>query len=117
MTNGFTIPAILTSISFSKDGGLNLRYATNELSAEDKVKISAHHGAFGWLLFRENAIPVSDIPTEQAEDKQKTPSKRQRAVLYLIWEQLGRPMSNFDSYYRDRMENNIQKLKAELEKG
>jgi hypothetical protein len=110
----FIVPAILTRISFSKDGGLNLGFATNELKPEDKVSVSALHGGFGWLVFRENDLDVSLVPKEQAEDKTKTPSKRLRSVLYVLYQQKG-VTQDFEVWYRKRMEKIIEQVKVKLD--
>lgn len=109
----FTVPAILSSIAFTKDGGLRLSFATNELTSEDKVAISAFHGNFGGLAFRENAISTTDIPTEDVEDKQKTPSKRLRAVLYVLARQRG--IKDFEPWYREQVEKVIEAIKLKLD--
>jgi len=108
------VPAILTSLALTKDGGMRAGFATQELNDEDKLILTKLHGQFGYLLFQPNQFTLEDLPTEQAEDKNKTPSKRQRAVLFLIWKKLG-AKGDFDTYYRERLEKNIERLKTELE--
>lgn len=110
-----TVPAILTRISYSKDGGLSLGFATQELTAEDKVTLSDLYQQFGWLGFSPNQISTNDIPTEEAEDKQKTPSKRLRAVLYVLSKQRNIKPENFEVFYREKMEQLIDYIKTKLD--
>lgn len=108
------LPAILTGYNRKADRSCSIRLETQELTSEQLLELDKHYQLFGWFIFNENAISTKDIPNEQAEDKDKTPSKRQRAVIYLIWKQLNTEQ-DFDSYYRMRMEKNIEKLKNELD--
>ena len=77
----FQAPAILTSVSYAKDGGVRLGFVTNELTDEDKLILAKFHQKFGFVLFKSNEFSLSDIPTEDAEDKSKTPSRRLKATL------------------------------------
>lgn len=45
----------------------------------------------------------------------KSPSQRLRAVLYVLWEQDGRPHEDFEVYYRIRMNAIIDWVKGKLE--
>ena len=108
------VPAILTGFSTKLDGGASVRFATNELTDTDVLELKRHQGQFGWLAFRENSFKIADLPQEQAEDKQKTPSKRLRAVLFVRWQQLGK-QGDFENYYRTQMEKIIDYLKTKLD--
>lgn len=108
------VPAILTGFSTKVDGGASIRFATNELSDTDVLELKRHQGEFGHLLFRGNAFAAADVPSEDAEDKSKTPSKRLRAVLYVRWQQLG-ASGDFDAYYRQSVEKIIEHVKSKLD--
>ncbi len=110
----FQAPAILNSISYTKDGGVRLGILTNELSTEDKMVLAEFYGKFGFVLFKSNEFSTEDIPTEEAEDASKTPSKRLRAVLFVLWKQLGQK-GDFEQYYRTQIEKIIDHLKAKLD--
>lgn len=47
----FQVPSTLEGVSLLKDGGVSLRFHTNELSAEEKTELSKYFQQFGWLLF------------------------------------------------------------------
>lgn len=108
------LPAILTSISSSADGGLRMSFATNELTPEEKVEAMKLHQQFGWLLFSPNPFTSSDLPKEQAEEGQKSPSKRLRATLFILWKQQGE-QGDFEVFYRAKMEKIIDMIKAKLD--
>jgi hypothetical protein len=88
---------------------------TNEMSGPEKQEAIELHDSFGYLLYSPNTISEKDIPKESAEDRTKTPSKRLRAVLYVLWKQTATPDSDFEIFYRDRMEKLIDQIKARLD--
>jgi hypothetical protein len=115
----FQAPAILTRLSYTKDGGLSLGFSTNELTDEEKVIASRFHQKFGYILFKENQFKEEDIPDSDASDESKSPSQRLRAVLFVLWNKRPEPKGDFEGFYRQRMEMAINKVKKliELETG
>jgi len=113
--NPFQIEAILTGISTKADRGLSLRFATQEMSPEASHAAMGYCHEFGWLLFAPNELTEVDIPTCDAEDKKKTPSKRLRAVLFKLHLQEGGKPEEFDVFYRRKMETIIEHFKKVLE--
>ena len=111
----FTCPAVFTRVSFSKDGGLNLGFATNELSGEEKVAISTLHGGFGWLLFKESEVSLSEIPKETPEERGlRTPFERLRNTLYVWWTKRGGKGENFEDFRKKWVEKKIQDIKDDF---
>ena len=115
----FTVSAILTRISYLKDGGLSIGFSTMELTDEEKVIASKYHGKQGWLGFKENEITIEDFPEEDAAtDETKSQSQRLRAVLYVWWKQERQntiSVDDFEKFYRHHMERIINKYKTFLE--
>lgn len=109
-----TLPAYMTGFSSKSDGSASIRFSTQELSADQFAELSKNLNAFGYLLFKENQITLDDMPTEDVEDRNKTPSKRLRASLYVLWTQKG-SQGDFEVYYRDMVEKYIIKIKAALD--
>ncbi len=110
----FTAPAILTRLSFTKDGGLSIGFATNELTDQDKVIASQFHGKFGHILFKENEITPEEIPDADATDESKSPAQRLRATLFVLWKQRGKK-GDFEVFYRANMELAIERVKKLLD--
>lgn len=110
----FQAPAVLMSISYTKDGGLRLGFSTNELSDDDKVLVTRYHGQFGWVMFQPNEFQPDDIPKEAAEEGSKTPSRRLRSVLFRLWKMEGGE-GDFDVWYRKQMEVFIGVVKKKLD--
>jgi hypothetical protein len=109
------LPAILSGFSSTSDGGASLRFHTNELQASDFAILKDFQGKFGFVCFKENEFAISDMPTEQAEDRTKTPSKRLRASLFVLYEQEGEPGGDFEAYYRGKVEKLIDFVKSKLD--
>lgn len=111
----FQIPAILEGISPLKDGGLSLRFHTNEVKeAKDKTKVMNFFNSFGWLQFSDHTI--NTVPRESAhrESGVKTPSQRLRSVLFILWKQKYAD-EPFDPWYERQMERIIGRIKEELQ--
>ncbi len=82
-------PAVLEGIGHLKDGSLSLRFHTQEMTDEEKLTLMGFFQSFGYILFRANQFNDADIPKDDASDKQKTPSQRLRAVIFVMWKQKG----------------------------
>lgn len=73
----------------------------------------------GWMVFVRNEaeaanakVPDVDAPVERG---QKRPSERLRATLFIRWRQLGEPLTDFDTYYKQEMNYIISEYQALLE--
>ena len=113
MAKGFQIPSILTRISSMVDGGLSIGFHTKELNPEEKALAMMHQGKHGWLIFSENEVPTTDMPKGDADLRQKTPSQRLRAVVFVLWQQ-SRTDVPFPAFYEDYMEKLINQVKEAL---
>jgi hypothetical protein len=108
------LPAYFLGFNSKTDGSSGLRFAMQEITDIEFANLKRNLNAFGWLLFAENQSEL-EIPQEPAEeDKDKTPSKRLRAVLFLQWKK-EKPFSDFDTFYRKEMETIIENRKEKLE--
>ena len=107
------LPAYLTGFNSKADGSASIRFSTQELQPQDFAELHGHLNQFGWLAFRENELQDEDIPDEDAAED-KSPSKRMRAVLFVLWNQEGK-QGDFESFYRDRMEKLITAVKGKLD--
>ena len=108
------LPAYLTGFSSRSDGSAGIRLATQELTEQDFGNLKRSLNQFGWFLFSENPINEADIPTENAEDKDKTPSKRLRAVLFILYKQKSRT-EDFETFYRITMSDIIELWKTKID--
>jgi len=108
------LPAYLTGFSSKSDGSAGIRFSTQELSADDFSLLKQNLNEYGWLVFRPNEYKEEDVPTEDVEDKEKTPSKRLRAVLFVLWKQT-KNGGDFETYYREQVDKIIDHIKSKLD--
>lgn len=111
---GVCVGAILDGVRTMADGTLKVSFALNETGLQAAAGILGMHQQFGWLIFSPN--PGAKIPDEPPMDTKtaKTPAQRLRAVLFLVWKQLG-AQGDFDVYYRREMEAFIELCKTQLD--
>lgn len=103
-----------TRFGSRSDKSASLSFETQELPPEAFANFQQSQGQFGWIVFKENDLDTDDIPKEDAEDKQKTPSKRLRGSLYVLWTQEGK-QGDFETYYRVKMDKLIDYIKNKLD--
>ena len=124
--NRVTLPAIFSGVKSRKDRSYRLEFDTRELGA-DAAKLLEIHGSECWLLIApDDSLDNVDVPKTKpdAGTNQKTPSQRLRAVLFVMWQQVG-PVQvgpvqvgkpgDFEDYYRQRLERIIDQIKAKLD--
>jgi len=113
----FQVPAQLDGISPLKDGGMSLRFHTQEIPAESKVDLMNYYQTFGYLLFKPDEITVKEIPTKNSEGKTvKTPSQRVRGALWVLGKYKGLKVdAEQEIYYERRMERFLDQIKEEIE--
>jgi len=119
MKQTFQVAAIMTGGAFKADGGMSLRFSTQELSVGDKVKAGEFVNQYGWLLFAANEFKDEDIPEENTPvDGWKSPSERLRNVLFALFkaEHPEARGDEFNGFYSGRMEMIIDQIKAKIEK-
>lgn len=97
----FKLPAYFTGFSSKSDGSAGLRFATQELQAEDFAELKRNHNAFGWLIFSENKD--EDIPDENAVEEGLTPSEILRKRMFVYWKKrVGE--GDFDLWRKQQLE-------------
>lgn len=115
MARTFQVPAMLTGLSTRARKEYGLRFVTNyEMSTEDAVTMLSFHNQRGWLLFRENEFNDDEVPAGDSPDSRKTPGQRLRGVLYRVFQETGKPVGEFNSWYVSQMESIIQHFKDKL---
>jgi len=109
----FQIPAIVDGVSPLKDGGLSIRFHTQEIKTAETVKIMEYYQSFGWLQFSKDAIEEVDIPKDTIVREGKSASQRLRSVIYAYWfaKEIG---GDFDVYYNQQIEKLITLYKQKL---
>ena len=103
-----------------KDKTIKITFETQEPTPEILTQIALHNQKFGFLAFKEDAYKedekefISDLESSY-EDKGKTPSKRLRNVLFVLFKQDSEGYDNFSDYYNNKMEKFITHIKGKLD--
>lgn len=103
----------ITSISSRADNSLRLSCVTPELSNPEKVAFMELQNINLQVFFNPLDVKVEDEVKVDRLAGEKSPSERQRAVLFRLWEQGGKK-NDFDSFYKAKMEVIIDMLKDKL---
>lgn len=118
MSRKISLPVIFEKMQPLVDRSWKLTLATRELGGKDVEELADRLGTEGWIVHSANDdISEADVPSVQADSglDTKTPSQRFRAVLFVRWEQTGRPLKTFENYYLSYYERLIEHEKAKLE--
>jgi hypothetical protein len=106
--------SILTGITAKVDGSLSLRFTTPELTSQEKAAVMDLQNVNNTLTIRPSDSANLDLTEVRAELGVKTPSQRLRGVLFVRWEQEGRP-GTFEVFYYQAMEKIIDRQKSFLD--
>lgn len=116
--NNIQLPVIISSLSTRVDGSIAIKLDTQELSPANSTVLFELRGKEAWAIIAPSQMKEEDIklPTERADPAMgtKTPSQRLRNSLYRLWEQ-NKSGTDFESFYRIRMEQIIDQIKGKLE--
>ncbi len=114
------LPAIFSGIRSKVDRTYTLTFGTQEMSGEDAAKLLAMQQDLCWLIIAPSEKEADQIEVPQGRPEVgttgKTPSQRLRAVLFVLWKQLG-SKGDFEDYYRTQMERFIGIVKENLDDG
>lgn len=97
------------------DRSVRLEFETGEVSGDDIARLYDYRQLQGWLLFSPNELSLEDIPEVRAEEMDaKTPSQRLRNILYVYWQQKGKP-GTWEQFYITQMSKLVDIIKEKLE--
>jgi hypothetical protein len=115
----FQVAASLDGVSPLKDGGMSVRFHTQEIPKEEQVNLIGYYQQFGYLLFKPDAFKESEIPEKNTDiegKRVKTPSQRLRATLWVLGDKKGhKTPEEQDIFYQHQMERFIDKVKEQIE--
>lgn len=112
----FQTPATIQSVRTLVDGGNKLDVITRELNPEEMTELFKLKGKEGWFVFKGNEVDDEDLknlPDIKDEFSKKTPSQRQRNIIYKLWELTDRKKT-FNEYYLEKTEKINNWLKEGL---
>jgi hypothetical protein len=116
---GILIQAQIEAISTRKDKTVKLTIGSQELPNAKAGELFSMQNSIVNLYLSNNLIQdemMAEIDKVSIDtiDKEKSPSKRLKAVLYVWWEQSDK-IGTFDEFYRIKMEEIITHFKSKLE--
>lgn len=115
--NNILLPVQLISVKDLKDRSCNMTFETRELDNREFSDLRDLRGQGGWLMFGLNEIQEEEMPKENAEVGQKSPSQRLRAVMFIKYKQEkedGETELAFDVWYASKMESIIEMIKKKI---
>lgn len=108
------LPAMFNNLTLLKDGSVNLKFDTRELSGEEISALLGYRNTEGWLQFSQNN-EFKAPPKENAKTDNASPSERMRDVIYALYKDRNAE-GTFETYYATRMEQLIELLKTKFTK-
>jgi len=107
--------AIITSIRAKVDGSLGFSGVTPEYTIEEKVAFMELQNQNLTMTIEPSEYPNAPKIVVDKEVNEKSDSQRLYGVLYVWWEQQGRPDGDFTIFRHKQMEKIISAVKDKLE--
>lgn len=106
---------ILQEVKTMADRTYKVVFRTNEIPPQDAGILMSLVHKEGHCLFANVPLKEEDVPESKGEFKdEKSPSQRLRNVLWVYWDQQGKP-DDFETFRRQKMEILIDYIKAKLD--
>lgn len=117
---GVILQAQIEGVRTRKDHTYSITIGTQELAPEIGARLFSMNNSLSNVYISPNAIQSDllkeiDLASTDIIDLQKTPSKRMKAVLYLLWKQNPEGYDDANLYYQNKMEAMLTHLKSKLE--
>ena len=117
--NGILLPIIVTSIRTRVDGSISVAIDTQELSPSKAGELFSIRGKPGMMYLSPKDVisqkEIDQVNAIDAEIEGKTPSKRLRDVLYVLFTQQPEGFKQFDEFYKYKMTAITDHLKSKLQ--
>ena len=113
------IPATIETISTRADGTIKVVIGTNEISPEKVSGLFSLRNKLGYVAVKEADFQPDEIGAltdidDDLKNLGKTPSERMRNVLFILFNQANEGFTDFNSYYRFKMDKFIDNLKTKI---
>lgn len=117
--NHLILPVEFNPISFLKDGGVNLKFKTNQVSDENVLNLRRLQNSTGVLIYKSvDVVKDEDFElldkVEEKFEKNKSQSQRIYNVLFVNWKENQEGYEKFKDYYQFKTEKIIQHFKSKL---
>lgn len=113
------IDATFEGMNSRVDKTWKLVFSTQELTPDKATELTkALHNYVALAIkdgiFKQPEIDILNKIEVQYDDKGKSPAKRLRNVLYVLWEQDKQGIEDFEVFYTTRIERIINQIKEKL---
>jgi len=115
----FIIPAILEGYRTLKDRTFKIIFESNELSPSKAGQLQSNLLITGYLAFKGDPFKKEELDSLESiesdfDDIKKSPSKRLRGVMFILWKQDSENFESFERYYEYKMEKLISHFKEKI---
>jgi len=114
---GILLACIVDKITTLKDKSCKITLDTQELKPSSAGELFTLMNSLATVYISPAEITSRELAQVDAIEPEmpgKSPSQRMRNVMFLLWKQDGEGFSEFDGYYKTKMEKYIDELKANL---
>ena len=116
------LPAILEGLTSRADRTWRITFGTRELKGSEverlngvlRQEVAILVALDESLIDKYDHIDIDEVQLDTEAGEVKSPSQRLRNCLYIFWQQQG-SKGEFDSFYKEKMNNIIQLIKDKLE--
>ena len=110
----------IEAVSTRKDRTYKIVLGSQELTPKDAAELFQLNNTLAYCYISPRQIQTDlmveiDKASVDMVETIKSPSKRMKAVLYLIWQKDNGGYDDFELFYRNRMERMIEQLKSKLD--
>lgn len=104
----------INRVTMKKDDSVSFSASTPSLSDEELGEFRNISKVLVNALLEPDSGSSTVLKIKERVDDGKSPSQRLRAVMFVWWEQLGKP-EDFEVFYRMKMEDLINFVKRKLD--
>jgi hypothetical protein len=121
MAKAIVIPAQIEGISTRADRTLKITISTQEMPPSEAGRLFALNQKMSYIAIKEESFQQSEVDMVEGlavnpdDTKQRTPSQRLRAILYVSWKECDEGHPAFDSFYAQKIERIITHYKDKLD--
>tara|TARA_R100001244_G_scaffold126473_1_gene96825 strand:- start:342 stop:710 length:369 start_codon:yes stop_codon:yes gene_type:complete len=121
MSDKLLLGCILENFSIRKDKSVLLKFSTLEQTPEQVGDLHSKTGGFCYLMVKmEKTLTTSEMNEidnldTDIMDGSKTQAQRLRDIMWVNWDKNNEGFSDFPSFYKNRMEQMIQRWKNNID--
>lgn len=102
-------------VTMNEDDSVSFTASTPELQDSELAEFRKLRKVLVNALLEPQSGSEGILEVKEKIDDGKTPSQRLRGILYVWWEQLGKPNQSFNLFYELKIEKIIESIKSKLD--